>query len=180
MARKKVPWVTEKEIGDEVLKQLKNESLFLSEADFQNTTWYREYPLSGGYADFLGITKNCPADPGPALTIHVVELKITAEINSIAQISNYMRIVECGCFDFSVRSDEITPQIKIVGHVLARYFDDSFFDTARTANLNLVRVKVENPGSVISFEDIDHDLFEYPASDRLFADIKAHLGGQNG
>lgn len=134
-------WLTEKEICDElVAKNLLREVCGYDEIlDLR-----REIALAHGYRpDFL-----CFESTDGAPTITAIEVKITADAYSVAQLTNYINLIES--FGIANRADfGFCPQVS--GVILARYFDKSalaLIESRSCIQMCAYRIVVPKSGSI--------------------------------
>lgn len=130
---KKMKWLTEKEIGDRLI-----ESDF-----FEGSEVHREFKIGKGVADFVSFYPN---------GIDVYELKITATVHSLFQVSNYVNDLRSQLFN-SFRKRDAADNPNVGANIIARYIDNDVIDAAKFLNIAIFKISIDDKTGQIN--DID-------------------------
>lgn len=140
-------WLSEKEIGDKLWENPEKPlELFLNCEKI-----YREFWIGKGRVDFATFSKETN-------TITLIELKITADINSVVQLVTYARNLK-----IQLHKNGLS-DVKIRLALLARYFDEGV-----TAFCDYIEILAEK----LEVSDSKDVCFSHAYSDRF---IYAHEG----
>lgn len=138
-------WYPEKEIQDLIWSQRERLSQDIFPDCESKVHWFREFSLGDLRPDFVVVNH-------PNITI--LEIKITAECNSVTQLLKYRAALQDWCFD---NNDELGLDLKVDTILAARYIDTDvvkinrcFFDEVQR-----LRKIVISEDDEISMEDLN-------------------------
>lgn len=180
MKRKSVRsfYLTEEQIGDQIFEKKLLQKLNSEYGESQSGQWFRELPIFYGFRpDFIFIGRECNQ-----ITFTPIELKITADAHSVAQLVGYMNLLSDYINDHKLIIEDQIP--KVDGVLIARHFDASasvFFSTSFSTKLSALRALVSLDGEVsLDCELIDFTKRNWSDSIDLKAALKSVFGGNNG
>lgn len=165
----KSSWLTEKEICDQIAEDpLK---AFWFHYHFGQIKFYREFEFTNKYRPDFIIFEESKAKSSLA----ILEVKITADIYSVSQLSEYMTFAETNLWAFACLYASGVKEPSMKGYLAARYFDKSVYPVANRLNIELFRIETKGKKISLCYEDNpkDHDSAEY--CDNLQKKMKYHF-----
>lgn len=169
-------WLTEREIGDILAKDPYGH--FGSGPWHVDHCYFREPQLGTIRPDFMGLST---VDGG--LNIQLIELKITADANSVSQLIKYRNfwLDQFDHFDkFQMPKRARQKGFEIELQLFARFFEASVYPLAKALNICLQRVTIVSKTEIkVDFED-DGDRYQFdPMLNKLLLDtIKDEQHGE--
>jgi hypothetical protein len=179
MSRKSVRsfYLSEEQIGDQIFEKKLFQKLNAEYGDSHQGAWFKELPIFYGFRpDFLFIGCECNK-----VTLTPIELKITADAHSVAQLVGYINLLSDFVNDNQLIIKDQIPSVD--GILIARHFDASasvFFSSSFSKRLSAMRASVSLDGDV----SIDYELTEFSKrnwsdSIELKAALNSVFGGGN-
>jgi len=126
-------WKTEEQICDHL--ELHADEFFGLE---ENERLFREFNLGGPRADFAIISPR---------KIKIIEVKITADIWSLDQLSKYICLMNERALWWCAENRDQTG-FEVTGELWARWIDESVWPIARVARISVSRLVIEEEGQV--------------------------------
>ncbi|MBA3755923.1 MAG: hypothetical protein H0X02_06720 [Nitrosomonas sp.] len=154
----KLHWLTEQQLGDTIWDR-KTEFFGHNEKE----KWFREMKIGRGYVDFARFT---------SAAVELFELKITASIHSVYQLSKYKSDLEglvMKTFWFGPEKKIIEGDPEIMSHLIARFVDNDIVHFCNHIGICLWKIDVANNGDVNGIDLISDDNEKYNVQDRPLA-----------
>lgn len=157
-------YLSEKEICDQIHE--KYDSFF---NDLGDSIVYREVEIGACRADFVEFTKNY---------INVIETKITADLDTVRQVTKYKRIVE-EHMRSNFTEHNLNFNMNFCSTIMARNIDRDIIDLCEEMNISLYRLKFDKKKQLVDAELINEFFPPIYQSTSFLELLKKHAGLSN-